>query len=374
MNVLVYISKNVSDADKQYLTTLFGLMQNQLNITIASEAPSWKDSFSLIHLVGCWDAKTLYIYNWAVRTHTAVVLSPLGDLNPWHINNLPTAKRLLLNIPIKRMLKQVGVVHVCGQLEYDTLKTFNVNTNIVRIDNPRITSGIEMTDMANQFMRMYRKTLNTWPASMLTTAELELVGLLVLAGIDAEMFTLMDLRNETIEALATSKWSYVLMYAAQERVLDLLRKGLERLQTTTPSTDLSGFETFNFDPIPEDNNDTEDGEDAEVEEIGEDTSSPDNNAVIKTIVENVLTLYNSLSEDTAHLQLLVNLYASLRLSDYDEEALVQALNKARMLQFFRQAEGVMHNLLKLPEGFMPILPLNDKHTTHLTHKITKVFK
>ena len=102
------------------------------------------------------------------------------------------------------MLKQVGVVHVCGQLEYDTLKAFNVNTNIVRIDNPRITSGIEMTDMANQFMRMYRKTLNTWPASMLTTAELELVGLLVLAGIDAEMYTLMDLRNETIEALARS--------------------------------------------------------------------------------------------------------------------------------------------------------------------------
>ena len=80
-----------------------------------------------------------------------------------------------------------------------------------------------------------------------------------------------------------------------------------------------------------------------------------------------------ISKDTAHLQLLVNLYASLRLTDYDEQVLVQALIKARLLQFFRRAESVMHHLFKLPEGFMPILPLNDKRAAWLTSKITKVY-
>ena len=278
-----------------------------------------------------------------------------------------------MHIPVQRMLRGVGVIHVCGQLESDTLKTINTNANIVRIDNPRISKGIDMTDMAKQFQRMYHKTLNTWPATMLTMADLELVGSLVLAGVDFEMFTLMDLHAETIEALSTAHWRFVLMYAAQERVLDLLRKGLEKLQTDTPSTDLSSFEAFNFDPIPEDDTSAEDEEQNAEDEHEEETPDQDNDPTIKNIIDNVRSLHDSLSKDTAHLQLLVNLYASLRLTDYDEQVLVQALIKARQLQFFRRAESVMHHLFKLPEGFMPILPLNDKRAAWLTSKITKVY-
>lgn len=373
MNVLVYISRGVSDVDKQYLTALFGLLDTDLNITVTQEMPSWQHNFSLFHIIGCWDAKALYLYSMAVRTHTPVVLSPFGDLNPWRVSNLPRVKRMLMHIPVQRMLRGVGVIHVCGQLESDTLKAINTNANIVRIDNPRISKGIDMTDMAKQFQRMYHKTLNTWPATMLTMADLELVGSLVLAGVDVEMFTLMDLHAETIEALSTSRWRFILMYAAQERVLDLLRKGLEKLQTDTPSTDLSSFEAFNFDPIPEDDTSAEDEEQNAEDEHEEETPDQDNDPTIKNIIDNVRSLHDSLSKDTAHLQLLVNLYASLRLTDYDEQVLVQALIKARLLQFFRRAESVMHHLFKLPEGFMPILPLNDKRAAWLTSKITKVY-
>ena len=187
------------------------------------------------------------------------------------------------------------------------------------------------------------------------------------------MFAAMDLRLETIDALTTPQWRYVLMYAAQERVLDLVRKGLERLQTETPSTDLSKFETFCFDPIPEDDNLAEGEEQDAEDEQQEETDNPDDNSTVGVIVENVRTLYDALPKDTAHLQLLATLYANLRLTDYDEQALVQALNKVKLLPFFRRVESVMHDLFKLPEGFMPILPLDDKQTKSLTNKITKVY-
>jgi len=373
MNVLVYISKGVSDVDRQYLTTLFALLDTNPDIEITYDAPLWRHNFSLFHIFGCWDAKALRLYNIALRTHTPVVLSPFGELNPWRIHNLLKVKRMLLNIPVQRMLSRVEVVHACGQFESDTLKSLNATANIVRIDNPRISGAIDTADMAAQFVRLYHKTLNTWPATMLTAADLELVGALVLAGIDAEMFAAMDLRLETIDALTTPQWRYVLMYAAQERVLDLVRKGLERLQTETPSTDLSKFETFCFDPIPEDDNLAE-GEEQEAEdEQQEETDNPDDNSTVDGIVEIVRTLYDTLPKDTAHLQLLATLYANLRLTDYDEQALVQALNKVKLLPFFRRVESVMHHLFKLPEGFMPILPLDDKQTKSLTNKITKVY-
>ncbi len=374
MKVLVYISKGVSDADRQYLTDLFSLINTNLTIVVTNDIPILRHDFSLFHLIGCWDAKTLLLYNLSLRTHTPVVLSPFGELNPWRIRSLSLPKRMVMTMPVKRMLGGVGVLHACGQLESETLKRRTNNANIVRIDNPRISKAVEFSDAANQFLRMYNKTLNTWPSSMLTQADLELTGLLVLAGVDPEMFGIMDLRSDAIEALSTPHWRFILMYAAQERVLDMVRKGLETLKAETPSTDLSGFETFSFDPIPEDSSLENDEQQEEADEQTTDDDAPNNDPTIGVIVDNVRALYESLPKDTAHLQLLTNLYASLRLNDYDEQMLVKALNAERLLPFFRRAEGVMHRLLKLPEGFMPTPPLEDNRTAWLTTKITKVYK
>ena len=102
MNVLVYISKGVSDVDRQYLTTLFALLETNPDIEITYDAPLWRHDFSLFHIFGCWDAKALRLYNMAFRTHTPVVLSPFGELNPWRIHSLLKVKRMLLNIPVQR--------------------------------------------------------------------------------------------------------------------------------------------------------------------------------------------------------------------------------------------------------------------------------
>lgn len=82
MNVLVYISRGVSDVDKQYLTALFGLLDTDLNITVTQEVPSWQHDFSLFHIIGCWDAK-----------HYTCIVWQYGHIRQWSYHPLATSIR-----------------------------------------------------------------------------------------------------------------------------------------------------------------------------------------------------------------------------------------------------------------------------------------
>lgn len=68
---------------------------------------------------------------------------------------------------------------------------------------------------------------------------------------------------------------------------------------------------------------------------------------------------------------LCNLHTLIKYNDYDEDQLKDILKRMQLYKFSRRMIKILEEFTQLEEGFMPLIPLDDKHTKQIRNIFNK---
>ena len=329
--------------------------------------------YHLIHVFGCRQSAVLKLLHKTYRLHIPTILSPIGDLQPW-MQRQP--KGHLLRRWQQRAVRTASAIHLWSTVEYECFSKLQWNSRAEFIINPNVTNRITFQEAAEKFVLLYRKVLDTQARLLLTEAAQTAIGQLLELGVDEA--TLSDKSHcqslkERLTVLTGEDWHQIMIYAADEHILDAVRMGLQRIQHEIPEIVPSDITRF---PLLS----TYAGDTLNTVELlpGAVSDSEkflrffhDNEMRERQLCIALANLRHENAHRTAPLSHLADIYVLLRFSEMDEDRLKEAVAVLGLQHFAERLMTVLHKVLRLSEGFMPFQARPDKTADKLLLQFTK---
>lgn len=242
--------------------------------------------------------------------------------------------------------------------------------------NPVLTNQLSFGDMASAMLKLYQKTLDTNAQLLLSQASCQAIGHLLQIGLDKD--ALFDERHvkslrDTLTQLSPNDWRRVMIYANDEHVTDIIKKGLQRIQFPEPNVVVDNIDRFCIARSYPDG-------DLPNERLcfrGLTTKGrlDDNIKATETnerlLCVQLLNLKHEMENHSAPLLHVANVYTTLRFYDMDEDRLKELVKTLGIEDFAARLMVVLQNVTRLSEGFMPFVPKDDKQRKKMQTKLTK---
>lgn len=380
MKILVFISKEAARNPLYHDTamTLREQLSAQNEVELTSSFKGDLSTYDVIHVIGCWSMSAAKLLLRATRKQIPTVFSPLGGLEPWIIRKHATGKLAKQLAYQRRMVQQASAVHLGGKMELQSFQQLKWNERYQVIKNCLLTCEITAEEMASQMLALYQKVIDSNCYPMIREPQQDALASLLLAGIDEESWQRLKAKdNEWINCLRkleSDDWRHLFIYAFNEGILVDIRHGLEAAKQPKPTIDVTSIDRF---PIPYPIN---------KEELESETLISKNpilknklNEVAteklqeeKKICIMVLNIRSLIRQRTMSMRHLLDFYREIRFRQYDEEELSLMLKELGYYKFASRLIFILHDVIGLSEGFMPIEPTDDKETDQLRKKITKL--
>lgn len=352
-------------------------LSGEADVTLAissdKSAAAKVTEYDIVHIFGCWSHSAMLLAHKAYMAHVPYVVTPLGGLQPWEMRQ---HERSLLAKQQQKLIRQASAVHVCGKLESETFAKLEWNDKTCTIKNPVLTSQITFRQAADSLVRLYRKVFDSNARLLLSDDARSIIGDLMQLGLDPHAFDLHEHTAEVrqqLQAFTPEDWRRTAIYAADERIVGLLKRALDGLNIAYPATDVGAIDRFDADrgyvagPLRDDallsrnillRNKLKD-------------LAPEYGSVERKICIALLNLHYEIGRHTAPLLHLGNLYTMFRFTDMDEDAVMDLTGQLKISDFADAAMGVMRDFLHLTEGFMLFSPEKRKSASRLYKDITK---
>lgn len=330
-------------------------------------------NYDLVHVFGCWNTTSTQLLHTAYDLHVPSVCSPLGGLQPWimkaHAHGYSLAAQ-------RKAVQQASAVHVCGKLENELFGKLGWNRRVALIKNPVLTSQLSFDDMAAAVCALYHKVLDTNARLRLSSAACRAIGELVQLGCDEDVLLDADhckAMKTTLETFTQTDWHNIWIYAADEQITGLVQAALDRLKLGVVSMAVDGLERFDtVHPVVS-------GHLADDElafksmslssKLKEHFRSSETNE--RRLCIALLNYKHEVEHHSASLLHLADLYGLMRFCDTDEDRLKELARELGMDSFVSRLMPVMQSVVRLGEGFMPFVPIDDRQTRLLHTEITK---
>ena len=85
------------------------------------------NNFDIIHIFGIWSPFLGIIFYIAKKLGKNVIISPLGYLEPWSLEQSKIKKKIAWHLYQKKILETADCIHVTSQQELNSLKKLNLN-------------------------------------------------------------------------------------------------------------------------------------------------------------------------------------------------------------------------------------------------------
>ncbi len=314
--------------------------------------------YDILHIYGCWDYYAWRLARLALKKGTRLILSPLGQLEPWVIKdgywNEKLPKKMLYQ---KWLVKSAYAVIVQGKMEEKCLQQLGWNPRLLIIRNPLITNSITQQEADRQTEVLYQKVMdsNTW--ELMTEQTRLMLKLFLKAGItsDARWVT------EDLITLGQEEWRQLLCYAHQEQLTDTLKHGARVLNYEVPDIKAENFDYF----VPETYKEVTTIE----KNIG--LSFESEHKRLMATFRHLKKLWQQRQVTISH---LAELDKELRFHNVDEEKLQDRLLEQHILKSAGRFMQLMADLTGLTEGFMPVPPVNDYITRRMKKQVLEHLK
>ena len=314
--------------------------------------------FDLLHLHGCWSQRYAAVASTARQGSTRVVITPHGELEPWVLKEREWQEKLPKTLLYqRRTIMQACVIIAMGKMEAECLRRLGWNPRVETVRNALITHSVSSDEMTRQLFTIYRRVMDSDPLSLMAEAEREVLFMLLKAGTCGSKEWTPDV-PDAVRQLDTARWRRLFLYARDEQVEGVLRRGLRVLNIATPDIDVSTVEHYlptGYEPPV-----------SIASAIGNHHATEN---------DRLLATFRHLQKLVQHNQLavchLLELEKEIREHYIDESALAETLKEHRLLPLARHIMGVMQRLTNFEEGLMPVTPLDDKKTANLEQMITK---
>ncbi|MBM6993264.1 MAG: hypothetical protein I3J02_08375 [Prevotella sp.] len=379
LKVLLFISPKVDaqPVNHELTTSLALTLKDEADVDLRT---SWNGmdadalrSYHIIHIFGCWNLPSAHLMTKAHRLHIPTVYSPLGGLQPWIIRKHRSSYDYTLQ---RQVIQKASAIHVCSNLESEKFARLGWNPRSILIKNPILTSLITFEEMGKAMLRLYRKVLDTQARLLLDEHSRQAIGHLLELGVDKDV--LFDHQHcqamkENLALLTDADWRRVMIYAADEHIVTILRKGLERIQFVAPEVVIEQIDRFpELQQYAE--GDLKSNElcyqhpstmarlDANLKELEVNER--------KLCIE-LLNLKHEITRHQAPLLHLANIYSTIRFLDMDEDRIKEIAREMGLADFAERLMAVLRDVMRLSEGFMPFHLKDDKGYKELSQNITK---
>lgn len=360
MRILHYYQKDDTMV-RQHVEMLCRNMDLEAECHMASEAEQARTllrggHYDLVHLHGCWRNSSRIIVNLALQQGTRVVLTPHGQLEPWVMNERRWKEKMPKRVLYQRnIVRQSYAVIVQGQMERMALEQLAWNPRTVIIRNAVITQSIQPQEMARQTYALYRKVMDSNPLELMSDDIRIALRNILKAGItgDKRWVVNADYHHPVI---SHEEWRLLLCYAHQEHISTILQRGIRVLELNPPDIDPQKIDYFLPAHYVEVN--------SIKHELGNQFASEN---------ERLLATFRLLRKWAASQQYcishLVELDQELRLYGCKEDKLCETLRERHLYKMAARTIQLLQDLTGMDEGFMPMMPINDRLTRQLRCQI-----
>lgn len=317
--------------------------------------------YDVLHVYGCWHFGAWRMARQAITKGTRLVVSPEGQLEPWVVKShywkdkLP--KRMLFQ---KWMVQQAYAVIIQGKMEEECLRQLGWNPRLVIIRNPLYTNTITTQEAERQKNVIYRQVMNTNTLQLMTADTRKTLRDIIKAGITRDERWIggacMDITDQ-------DQWHHLLCYAWQERISEVVERGISILRLTPPDIEAEIKQSTWF--IPE----------------GYETPKSIESVIgmqFATENERLIATFRHLRKLVQQRQLaichLVELDCELRHHQIVEDRLCDALEEKGLYKLAARLMQVTHEVTGLEEGLMPVPPRNDYQARRIRKQIDNHLK
>ena len=348
-------------------------------ITIKEFVQKLKDiKPDILHIHGCWDIHLAIAQLLAARQGCPVIISPHNALSPDTLETDFWTSRLPRIILYQFLaIRKAFVLHTATQQETADLKDLGWKKRIafIPLDGLNASDTQAAADVAEQFRILYRKVIDTRLRNTISDNERDILFTLirqaVTPAIDAvsappvffDQVEEQEKQRQALAALSEHTWKNIQIYAIDHRADHLLFEGLKRIQYTIPVrvtqlpsryTIKQTLQTKSHIPI--------------------DTDDTNERDIITAIAQlhHILCLKEAEESWPSPIHLLAKLYATLRYTDYDEENIMQQLQKKHLADTAARTMHILAMLFSLSVGFMPLNPINDKKTRQMLCNLNNI--
>ncbi len=330
-------------------------------------------SYHLIHIFGCWNIASIRLLSKAHRLHIPTVYSPMGGLQPWVIRKHRSSMQYSYQ---REAIRKASAVHVCSKLESDLFARLDWNSRSVLIKNPILTNLITFGQMSAAMLALYEKVLDTNARLLLDDHSRQAIGNLLELGVDKDV--LFDHKHcqamkANLALLTPIQWRRVMIYAFDEKIEDILKKGLERIQFAAPHIVIEQIDRFpGTRPYPEGELQGHElcyHQPSTLSKLDESLKASETNE--RTLCVQMLNLRHEVSRHAVPLRHLADIYVTLRFKDMDEDRLREIAAEMGLSDFAARLMAVLGDVMRLSEGFMPFPVKDDRAARELAQAITK---
>ena len=299
------------------------------------------DRPDVVHCHGCWNRE---VASRAQSYGVRMVLSPHGQLQPWVTEQEPMARTRTWQ---RRLAERCYVLVAHGVMEADTLKSMGWNPRIETVRNPIVTATISEEEACRQLGVIYQKVMDSDVRQLMSAETLDMLSCLLKAGITGDRRWLRDAgtADTLLNNSEKADWRQIQIYAHQEHVAEIVKRGIEVTGVDVPATDATSIDSY----LP-----------------------ADYDAHPQTLTDAV-AIVGALHQRPT-IRLLCDLHKALHRDDVNDARLADVLRQKRLMKFGRRLMAVMAELTQLDEGFMPFEPLNDKQTNEIKTAIAENLK
>lgn len=379
MKILHFISAsdNGDNYTTVYASTLVESMKGMAEVMLINAntqpATTYKkqaEEFApeIVHIHTCWDMSSAQMAKWAHSHNMPVVLSPHGKLEPWIVDERYLHEKLpKLLLYQHEMICNADAIVVTGDMELQALNTLSWNERLKNkrpwndrlcvIKNAVTSNDISNQQMAEQTLRLYRKVIDSNAGMLMSHEAREAENGLLRAGIarSANSNTITPEQTEIIRNLDSESWRKLLIHAADEDVLHLIKKGVQNMQFIAPDIVIENIDRF-AQRLPKSKGSLKREKVADKAmradfKSWEEYHSP---SVEMDFCRMMANTQYEMRKATLSLRHLAEIYEQMRYTDMDEELVASILKDTRLYDFAQQLQETLAQRLGLSEGFMPL--------------------
>lgn len=311
----------------------------------------------IVHIHGCWDRTLWDVTRITTRANIPVVLSPHGALDPAILRTFFMTRRLPKLIAYQyRAALSADVLLSSTPEEEENLKDLLLNCRTVVIPDPRLVPETDYTQVSNQLLGLYRKTIDTTCTyRSLNEQEQEAIKTLLREGAanNEEPARTERPTIDLLNTLSDKSWRKIFIVSHDNHLEDVFAHAIDRLCITPPTIDVSRIDRFDYvvknTPVvlPDDKL-------LYINPLQKSKIGNIADPTVKRLVFMLLNLRHLIKQGSLNLNHLVQLYKCMKYDNYDEDIFTQCMKPLRLKAFTEKAEILLQHFFGLTEGYMPI--------------------
>lgn len=334
----------------------------------------------IIHIHGCTGRAELKVLNIGEKYHTPIIVSPSGSLAAITLTERSTVKQLTSEASrARKLISQADAVHVTGELEMQAVNKLqiipgkelnkDINRKTLMIKNSVLTNAITDDEMRNSFIQLYKKVIwkRSYDTMLPETKECE--KLLLRKGFSGEFFKKEDKDEQLARDISNDELEKIFIHAEIENVRDYIIKGCHEFGLPYSSDPEEYRIKAGLGEINEDMqlfNDIEKIK-SKNKKILRDFENYNDVVELFCIIDSA---QNMLHKGTLTYRHLTNISDTLINNDYREDIVLKLFKDSKIYDFAARLMYVMNEYTGLPEGFMPVVPINDNKTKNIITFLT----